>query len=68
MKKLTVEIIHPRTGRATRHELPFDNTMVEAERAMEHNVSLTRGTTEGAGNLARLDAIRKLMEIKNAIR
>ena len=68
MKKLTVEIIHPRTGRATRHELPLDNTMEEAERAMEYNVSLTRGTVEGDSNQSRLFAIRKLMEIRNEIR
>ena len=64
MKK-TVEIIHPITGRATHHALPFHKTLAEAERAMEYNVSLNRGTAEGIGNLARLDAIRRLIGIKN---
>lgn len=62
MKNRRVEIVHPRSGQTTTHRLPSDELLAEAERAMEHNVALNRGTHEAEANEARLDTIRKLRE------
>lgn len=66
MRFKRVEIVHPRSGQTTTHRLPSAELLAEAERAMEHNVALNRGTLEADANEARLETIRKLREQASA--
>lgn len=63
MKNMRIPIVHPRSGQTTTHRLPSAELLAEAERAMEHNVALNRGTLEAEANEARLETIRKLRDL-----